>query len=43
MKMILTGEQDVKDAEENALKSAKRTDITRFQCNYLQMIKPVYI
>ena len=43
MKIIVSGEQDVKDAEAINLESAKITDITRLQCNYLQMSKPVYI
>ena len=43
MEIIVSGERDVKDAEAINLESAKITDITRLQCNYLQMSKPVYI
>ena len=43
MEIIVSGAQDVKDAEAINLESAKITDITRLQCNYLQMSKPVYI
>ena len=38
MKITVLGEQDVKDAEAYTLESAKRTDITRLQCNYLQIM-----
>ena len=32
-KMIILGEQDIRDAEASTLESTKRTDTTRFQGN----------